>query len=628
MKNLKIKFKLLIGVAGQIILVGLLVFFIVSLNSKLNDVKTQRIQSIQEGSELWSITLLVKDYLNNKISFENLQKEYANINLSGIRSVQEGELEKIWTDVTRIQELKESNNEIDKQMMDLTETSMTQSNSYISQVILRLADETERDSVSNLEKFVIRGVSNNTNNCHTIRSLFLRLKEDLTHKEELLGFLEKSLQNAAEDQKRLKRTQYIGLVTNAIQANTQAMSLIHQYVQNTELMDSFINETKYTSSSFIQTLDESDYQSAAESFTALKLSIRNIFIALIIISICIIILNISLANMISFVFKQISQDLLSISKGNLNVNPPEGFTQRKDEVGLLSKAFSSLVTNLKVIIANIISAADNVAAASDQISSSSLQLSQGASEQAATVEEVSATMEQIGANVEQNAEKSQQTEKISVSSLQSIKAVSQGAAMTVTSTNTIAEKIKVVNDIAFQTNILALNAAVEAARAGDHGRGFAVVAAEVRKLSERSKVAADEISVLSRNSQQLAEESGSKMSDMLPEVEKTTQLVQEISASSFEQNNGVTQVNNSIQQLNSVTQQNAASSEEMSSSAEMLSSQAQQLKELIAFFQIDDSHALKRVNSTSRLQNNKEETHIDEPKQKVTGTELVLEESF
>ncbi len=111
--------------------------------------------------------------------------------MSGIRSVQEGELEKIWTDVTRIQELKESNNEIDKQMMDLTETSMTQSNSYISQVILRLADETERDSVSNLEKFVIRGVSNNTNNCHTIRSLFLRLKEDLTHKEELLGFLEK-----------------------------------------------------------------------------------------------------------------------------------------------------------------------------------------------------------------------------------------------------------------------------------------------------------------------------------------------------------------------------------------------------------------------------------------------------
>jgi methyl-accepting chemotaxis protein len=225
--------------------------------------------------------------------------------------------------------------------------------------------------------------------------------------------------------------------------------------------------------------------------------------------------------------------------------------------------------------------------ASTQVSSASQQLSQGANEQASSVEEISSTMEEISANIEQNSENSSQTDKISRAAETGISEVNERSQKAVEANKQIAEKINIINEIAFQTNILALNAAVEAARAGEHGKGFAVVAAEVRKLAERSKVAAEEIVVLTQEGLKITEEAGTKLAEMLPEVEKTTRLVQEIAASSIEQNNGAGQVNNAIQQLNTVTQQNAASSEEMATSAEELASQAEQLKETVSFFRLN-----------------------------------------
>ncbi|MBN2273464.1 MAG: hypothetical protein JXR41_13145 [Bacteroidales bacterium] len=282
----------------------------------------------------------------------------------------------------------------------------------------------------------------------------------------------------------------------------------------------------------------------------------------------------------------------AVSEGNLDIKIQE--TKAQNELGILNNSLAELVSNLHNIIMKIDRNADHLHAASQQISNASQQLSQGANEQASTVEEISSTMEQMAANIASNTENAQQTESTSQEANNGIMEVSSRAKKAVEANKTILEKITVINDIAFQTNILALNAAVEAARAGEHGKGFAVVAAEVRKLAERSKVAAEEIVSLTHESFELTNGAGEVMVNTLPTVEKTTRLIQEITASSIEQNNGANQVSSAIQQLNSVTQQNASSAEELSSNAEELSSQAEQLTELISFFKTNNKQQFKR----------------------------------
>ncbi|MEW6521939.1 MAG: methyl-accepting chemotaxis protein, partial [Thermodesulfobacteriota bacterium] len=208
-------------------------------------------------------------------------------------------------------------------------------------------------------------------------------------------------------------------------------------------------------------------------------------------------------------------------------------------------------------------------------------------EQAAAAEEASSSMEQMSSNIRQNADNALQTEKIAVKSASDAQEGGKAVNQTVGAMKEIAGKISIIEEIARQTNLLALNAAIEAARAGEHGKGFAVVASEVRKLAERSQKAAAEISELSSASVEVAEKAGDMLSKMLPDIQKTAELVQEISAASKEQDTGAEQINKAIQQLDQVIQQNAGASEEMSSTAEELSAQAEQLQGIIAFFKVD-----------------------------------------
>jgi methyl-accepting chemotaxis protein len=277
----------------------------------------------------------------------------------------------------------------------------------------------------------------------------------------------------------------------------------------------------------------------------------------------------------------------TISNGDLTLNIEKAYLKRNDEIGQLSRSLQFMVDKLREIVATIQAGANNILSASIQISSSSQQMSQGSNEQASSTEEVSSSMEQMVANIQQNTDNSKQAEKIALVGTESIKRGSDATIKSVESMKQIADKVKIIGDIAFQTNILALNAAVEAARAGEHGKGFAVVAAEVRKLAERSRIAADEIDGLTKNGVKEAEDAGLLLSDIVPEIEKTARLVQEIAAASIEQNSGAEQINNAIQQLNVVVQQNAASSEELASSSEEMSSQAEQLAESVAFFKVE-----------------------------------------
>jgi len=272
----------------------------------------------------------------------------------------------------------------------------------------------------------------------------------------------------------------------------------------------------------------------------------------------------------------------------------------KDETGMLIEAMARMVSKLKEIVSEVQSAADNVAAGSQEMSATAQQMSQGATEQAASAEEISSSMEQMASNIRQNTDNAMQTEKIAVKSSVDAKDGGKAVTETVAAMKQIATKISIIEEIARQTNLLALNAAIEAARAGEHGKGFAVVASEVRKLAERSQTAAGEISQLSTTSVAIAEQAGNMLNKMLPDIQKTAELVQEISASSKEQDTGAEQINKAIQQLDQVIQQNAGAAEEMASTTEELSSQAEQLKATIAFFTLETGRGSQRVASAPR----------------------------
>ena len=259
---------------------------------------------------------------------------------------------------------------------------------------------------------------------------------------------------------------------------------------------------------------------------------------------------------------------------------------QKDEIGQLAQALNEMVAKLGSIVGEVTAAADNVASGSQELSATAQQMSQGATEQAASAEEISSSMEEMASSIRQNTDNAMQTEKISIKSSVDAKEGGKAVIETVAAMKEIATKIGIIEEIARQTNLLALNAAIEAARAGEHGKGFAVVASEVRKLAERSQSAAGEISGLSTRSVAVAEQAGEMLTKMVPDIQKTSELVQEITASSKEQDTGAEQINKAIQQLDQVIQQNASASEEMASTSEELSSQAEQLQDSISFFNI------------------------------------------
>src|SRR5690242_2825526 len=259
---------------------------------------------------------------------------------------------------------------------------------------------------------------------------------------------------------------------------------------------------------------------------------------------------------------------------------------RSDEIGRLFGAMARMTGKLNEMIGEVRMGAGSVSTAATQVASSATSVSQGTSEQAAAVEQVTSSMEEMNASITQNAENSRKMEQMARKGAQDATQSGQAVLEAVSAMKSIAEKIAVIEEIAYQTNMLALNAAIEAARAGEHGRGFAVVAGEVRNLAERCRTAAQEIGGLAASNVQIAERSGGLLNELVPAIQKTADLVQEVAATSGEQAAGVSQINRAIGQVGLVTQRNAAGAEELSSTAEELASQAEALQDMISFFRV------------------------------------------
>jgi methyl-accepting chemotaxis protein len=295
----------------------------------------------------------------------------------------------------------------------------------------------------------------------------------------------------------------------------------------------------------------------------------------------------------------ITQAAEEIAGGNLTVEIRERSGQDK-----LMRALAAMTGELTRTVGEIRTIASEVSSATQSISSASVQVSKGASSQAAAAEEASASMEQMVSNIKQNADNAQQTDKIATKSASSAQESGKSVLEAVGAMKEIANKISIIEEIARQTNLLALNAAIEAARAGEHGKGFAVVAAEVRKLAERSQKAAAEINHLSGTTLRVSEKSGEMLDKLVPDIQRTADLVQEITAASREQDTGAEQINKALQQLDQVIQQNAAAAEEMASTTEELTGQADQLVNALTFFRVkgDVQGARARSNSVDRAE--------------------------
>lgn len=362
-----------------------------------------------------------------------------------------------------------------------------------------------------------------------------------------------------------------------------ALSITNELAEMTEVQQSFL----------ITDTDQMLTSSAAMKYILIVIVLLGMIGALTISSLIIRSVKRPLARM--------NSSLSSIANGDLTIQVD---TRGDDEIASAMRNMDMMVKKLRSVISNLTSASQSIAEASLAMSSTSQQMSQGTQEQAASAEEISSSMEQMAANIEQNTDNSQATEKIALKASEDAQQGSDAVSQTVDSMKRIASKVGIIGEIARQTNLLALNAAVEAARAGEHGRGFAVVAAEVRKLAERSQKAAAEINELSVSSLDVADKSLHLLGNVVPGIENTSKLVQEITASSLEQSNGADQVNNAMQQFNQIIQQNAAASEEVASGAEELSSQAESLKESISFFKVGNDVFTDFANNvTSRISN-------------------------
>ena len=328
-------------------------------------------------------------------------------------------------------------------------------------------------------------------------------------------------------------------------------------------------------------------QSKAENHRA------NFFLTIISLVVALLITFILIKVTIELINRQIlalSENFLALSRGDMNT-PFE--SSSKDEFGKISEMMENFRNRMNNVIKDILLNTSGVSTSAPQISDSAMGLATSVAEQASSIESTSVALEEISTSVSQNADNAKKTESIALEAAQKAQKTADSVVQTVGAMKKITEKISIIEDIAYQTNLLALNAAIEAARAGDHGRGFSVVADEVRKLAARSEDSAGEISTLAKNCMQIADSTGELLQEMVPEIEHTSKLVEDISVASNEQSNAIIEIKESVLQFDRVTQGNAAMSEELAATSDDLKGQANALHTAISFFKTGSAEQAK-----------------------------------
>ncbi len=553
---MKMKTKLLIPLLIQAAVLVPILGIIMANRSTSKKSLEQSLNTIGKITQIKYIKDLVNTYYNNPnsrtsvadeltVAFEAIEKD------QGLPENLRSSMKEVNASQSSIMATKRLNSKIETEIMQLADTSAKQSNGYIMQVSQRLADPNQAESVTRLERLVIVGANQNTNNNLAIKTLFYRTASDFGQKDVFLDFVHKNIEQAKQDVPRLANTPFAQLPVNALNANQNILRHALDYVDNTETLHHHKGQIDQTLSSLIAEMQTQSTESQE-----------------------------STASLINQSFLVIAGVLgISVVLGSL--------------LGLLTiQRFSRTISGVAQTLAE---GSRQVASSSAQVSSASQSLAEGATEQAAGLEETSSSLEEMSSMTQQNADYAQQANTLSN---EAKKAADDGSEamhrMNLSiqdiqkSSDQTAKIIKVIDEIAFQTNLLALNAAVEAARAGEAGKGFAVVAEEVRNLAMRSADAAKNTTNLildsvknSKNGVEIAGEVEEGLARIVQGIGKTSELVGEIAAASQEQAQGIGQVNTAVTQMDMVTQQNAANAEESASASEELSGQARAMQQAV-----------------------------------------------
>lgn len=647
---MKLKYKLsLPSIIQSVIILLLIIFLAIRGNSILNTLE-KRNESVNAATDhVYSIINNTDRYFLNEIDQQAVE---SSLN-QAVRDMKRQNVFDTSTLVSEIQDINEmlknadeisnKNNSIVNQIMELTNHSIEQSTKYIEGSVANLVDPEKRRNVTDIERLVIIGASNNNTANLKIQTLVYQMLRDFSKKDELLTFLDKGIENASQDVERLKDTPFAELPVAAVEANKTIKQLALTYVNNVETSNQLRETIKSRTENMLSELKKVSKNSIDNTFDEIWGLGILLIVVLIGLSAVLTVIGLVITRMIiSLLFELKSLVATVVEKGDFSVRLE---TKQSDEVGDIVRSFNLLVSSINkavteintvmehvstgdftvhveseqrgdlerlknsinnsidllgMTIGNVRETSEQVEIGTQQLSQSAQALASGATEQAASIEEISSTTNIIGSQTKSNAENADLARQITAETLSVVESgnrkmeemLASMKKINTTSTN-VSKVIKAIDEIAFQTNLLALNAAVEAARAGKYGKGFAVVAEEVRNLASRSAEAAKNTTELIETSIKEVE-SGVTNSDQAAEalaeitnsVAKINDLVDEIAAASQEQTSGIDEINKGLNQINSVVQQNSSISEETASSSDELTAQATELKNQIARFKL------------------------------------------